>query len=219
MQQRYALLCALFGAFSAGCYPGEIETAAQTDLVATFHMEGADYSANHTFAMPDSIVDVSVAAGFDTSLNHAHDAAILAKVAGELTAMGYVRIDPDTARPDMVILVSAITVDNYDVWYSYPWYPYWGWWGGWDGYYPYGYSANSTYYYPWYPVTVTGYTTGSVFIHMLDPDVVPSDSSQATPIWVAAINGLVTGTDQQILTRIDNNITQAFAQSPYLRTQ
>lgn len=219
MQKRYALLCALFGAFSAGCYPGEIDTAAQTDLVATFHMEGADFAANKTYDMPDSIVDVGVAAGFDTTLDHAHDAAILAKVAAEMTQMGYTRVNAATTRPDVVVLVSAITVDNYDVWYSYPWYPYWGWWGGWGPWSTYGQSPSSSYYYPWYPVTVTGYTTGSLFISMIDPDVVPADSTRATPIWLGAINGLLEGTDQQILTRIDNNITQAFAQSPYLHTQ
>jgi len=217
MQKRYALLCALFGAFSAGCYPGEIDTAAQTDLVATFHMEGADFTANHTYDMPDSVVDIGLASGFaDTStINHAHDAEVLAKVAAELAQMGYTRVDATTTKPDMVVLVSAIRVNNYDVWYSYPWWPYWGWWGGWGGYWPYG--ANSTYYYPWYPVTVTGYTTGSVFIQMIDPDVVPIDSTQATPIWLAAINGLLEGPN--IGTRLDNNITQAFAQSPYLHTQ
>jgi hypothetical protein len=211
MQKRYALLCTLFGALSAGCYPGEIDTAAQTDIVATFHMEGADYTANHTYDMPDSVVAVG---GLDT-LDHSHDAAVLAKVAAEMAAMGYTRVDATVTKPDVVILVSAISVDNYDVWYSYPWWPYWGWWGGWDGYWPYG--VNSTYYYPWYPVTVTGYTTGSLFIQMIDPDVVPIDSTQATPIWLAAINGLLEGT--QIGTRVDNSITQAFAQSPYLHTQ
>src|SRR5262245_51908344 len=104
MQKRYALLCALFGAVSAGCYPGEIDTVAQTDLVATFHMEGADYTANTTYAMPDTIIDISVAAGFDTSLNHTHDAAILAKVASELKALGYVRVDTtaNNVKPDVV---------------------------------------------------------------------------------------------------------------------
>src|SRR5262249_18367822 len=115
------------------------------------------------------IIDISVAAGFDTSLNHTHDGQVLAKVAAELAQMGYVRVDTsDHVRADVVVLISAITVDNYDVWYSYPWYPYWGWWPGWDGYYPY--DASSTYYYPFYPVTVTGYTTGSIFIQMIDPD-------------------------------------------------
>jgi len=219
MQTRYALLCALFGALSVGCYPGEIQTAAQTDLVATFHKKDADFKANKTFAMPDSIVDISVAAGHDTSFNHAHDAEILAKVAGELVALGYTRVDltnPPTVKPDAVVLVSAVTVDNYDIWYSYPWWPYWGWWYGWDGYWPY--SASSSWYYPWSPVTVTGYTTGSVFIQLVDPDVPPPDSGQAASIWAAALNGLVTGTDQQILARINNNIHQAFLQSPYLDT-
>jgi hypothetical protein len=217
MQKRYALLCALFGVFSAGCYPGEIDTAAQTDLVATFHMEGADFTANHTYDMPDSVVDIGLASGVaDTNtINHAHDAEVLAKVAAELAQLGYTRVDATTRKPDVVVLVSAIRVNNYDVWYSYPWYPYWGWWGGWDGWSTY--SASSSYYYPWYPVTVTGYTTGSLFISMIDPDVVPPDPTQATPIWLAAINGLLEGT--QIGTRVDNNITKAFAQSPYLHTQ
>ena len=108
MQTRYALLCALFGAFSVGCYPGEIQTAAQTDLVATFHKKDADFKANKTFAMPDSIVDIGVAAGHDTSFNHAHDAEILAKVAGEFVALGYTRVDltnPPTIKPNAVVLV------------------------------------------------------------------------------------------------------------------
>ena len=141
MLRNYVLWGALFGCSLgvAACYPGEIDTAAQTDLVITFHKQDADFQANQTFAMPDSIVDVSVAAGGSSSLNHAHDAAILQRVAQEMVNMGYTRVVNTTVKTDVIVLVSAITVENY-AYYSpgYPWYPYWGWWGGWGPYSSYG---------------------------------------------------------------------------------
>jgi uncharacterized protein DUF4136 len=217
MLRNYVLWGALFGCSLgvAGCYPGEIDSAAQTDLVVTFHKEGADFQANQTFSMPDSIVDVSVAAGGDSTLNHAHDAEILAKIAQEMTDMGYTRVLDTLVRTDVVVLVSAITVEN-NVYYTYPWYPYWGWWGGW---YPYSSpGVGSNWYYPWYPVYTTNFTSGSLFITMIDPDVPPPDPSQGAgqAIWGAVVNGMLEGTDPEILARINNSLSQAFLQSPYL---
>ena len=211
--------CVLWGALFgwslgvAACYPGEIDSSAQTDLVITFHQEGADFQANQTFSMPDTIVDVSVAAGADSSLNHDHDAEILARIQQELEALGYTRVD-STVQANVVVLVSGITVENH-VYYSYPWYPYWGWWGGWG---PYSYGVGSTYYYPWYPVYTTDFTSGSLFITMIDPDVAPPDTSQGpgVAIWGAVVNGMLEGTDPEILARISNSLSQAFDQSPYL---
>jgi len=199
----------------AACYPGEIDSAAQTDLVITFHQEGADFQANQTFSMPDSIVDVSVAAGADSTLNHAHDAEILLRIQQELEDMGYTREVDTTVRADVVVLVSAITVEN-NVYYTYPWYPYWGWWGGWGPYSSPGVGSN--YYYPWYPVYTTNFTSGSLFITMIDPDVPPPDTSQGAgiAIWGAVINGMLEGSDPEILARINNSLSQAFLQSPYL---
>jgi hypothetical protein len=219
MLRNYVLWGALFGCSLgvAACYPGEIDTAAQTDLVITFHKQDADFQANQTFAMPDSIVDVSVAAGGSSSLNHAHDAAILQRVAQEMVNMGYTRVVNTTVKTDVIVLVSAITVENY-AYYSpgYPWYPYWGWWGGWGPYSSYGVGSN--WYYPWYPVYTTNFTSGSLFITMIDPDVAPPDTSQGVgqAIWSAVINGMLEGTDQQIGARINSSLSQAFLQSPYL---
>src|SRR5688500_11589603 len=100
MLRNYVFWGALFGCSlgMAACYPGEIDSAAQTYLVVTFHKEGADFRANQTFAMPDSIVDVSVEAGGDTTLDHTYDAQILAKIAQEMVAMGYTRIVDTTVR-------------------------------------------------------------------------------------------------------------------------
>lgn len=219
MLKNYVLWGALFGCSLgvAACYPGEIDSAAQTDLVVTFHKQDADFQANLTYAMPDSIVDVSVAAGADSSLNHAHDAEILAKIAQEMTDMGYTRVLDTTVQADVVVLVSAITVEN-NVYYTYPWYPYWGWWGGW---YPYSAGVGSNYYYPWAPVYSTEFTSGSIFITMIDPDLPPPDTTQGVgiAIWGAVVNGMLEGTDPEILARISNSLSQAFDQSPYLRVQ
>src|SRR5262245_58121182 len=48
---------ALFLVLWTGCYPGEIDSASQTDVVLTFHAPNADFTVNSTLSMPDSIVD------------------------------------------------------------------------------------------------------------------------------------------------------------------
>ena len=213
MLRNYVFWAVLFGCCLGGCYPGEIDTAAQTDLVITFHKQDADFQANQTFSMPDSIVDVSVDSGADGGLEHAYDAQILAQIQQELEDLGYTRVVDTTVAADMVILVSAITVENY-AYYTYPWYPYWGWWGGW---YPYSAAGvGSNYYYPWYPVYTTNFTSGSLFITMIDPDVPPPDPAQGPgqAIWGAVLNGMLEGTVTGA--RITSGLSQAFQQSPYL---
>jgi len=210
------LAVAVMAAGFLSCHPGGVEDPSQTDVVLTFHMNGANFAANKTFAMPDSVVDISVAAGHDTSLNHTFDHQVLTDVAQQLQAVGYTRVGVGT-KPDMVVLVAGSSTD-FNAYAYVPWWPWWGWWPGWGGYWPYG--PSSTYYYPWVPVSVN-YTSGSIFIFMLDPDVPPPPptTGQATVIWSATINGLLEGSDASIAQRIDAAIAQAFAQSPYLSAQ
>jgi hypothetical protein len=198
----------------AGCYPGEIDSASQTDVVLTFHAPNANFTANQTLAMPDSIVDVGVAAGAGSTFDHQYDAQILAKIKTEFEAQGYT-FPTNPAGTDAVVVVSGITVDNYQAWSGYPWYPYWGWWPYW----PAGYGAGSNWYYPWTPVVVTSYKSGTLFINLVDPDVPPASAGDLASIWGAALNGMLEGTNTEILSRIGNNIQQAFIQSPYLKTQ
>jgi len=83
--------------------------------------------------------------------------------------------------------------------------PGWGYGPGWGGGYPY------------VPV-VTSYTTGTLIIDMIDPNN-PNTSEEIIPIiWSAFLNGLVTGSEASIQTRVTNGINQAFDQSPYLGT-
>jgi len=211
-----ALLAAAW--VGAGCYPGEIDSASQTDVVLTFHAPNADFQINNTFSMPDSIVDIGVAGGSGSTFDHQYDAQILAKIQANFESMGYTRVNPATDTADAVVLVSGITIDNYSAWTAYPWWPYWGWWGYW-GSYGYSQGASGNWYYPWAPVVVTSYKSGTIFISLVDPDVPPPQSGQVSTIWAAALNGMIEGTNSEILARINANITQAFVQSPYLSTQ
>jgi hypothetical protein len=78
-------------------------------------------------------------------------------------------------------------------------YPsYWGWW------YPYpGWC---------YPVAYT-YETGTLVTVMVAPGVTTDEPA----IWIAGVNGLLTGASSaEVSARINRNIDQAFAQSAYL---
>lgn len=207
---------ALFVLLWTGCYPGEIDSASQTDVVLTFHGPNANFAANNTLAMPDSIVDISVAAGGSSSFDHQYDAQILARIQTNFESMGYTFVDTAVTQPQAVVLVSGITIDNYQAWTGYPWWPYWGWWGYW-GTWGYSASAGSQWYYPWSPVVVTSYKSGTIFISLVDPDV--AVSGDPTTLWAAALNGMMEGSNSEILSRINTNITQAFVQSPYLSIQ
>jgi hypothetical protein len=166
--------------------------------------------------MPDSIVDIGVAGRGSSTFDHQYDSLILARIQAQFESMGYTFVDTAVTQPDAVVLVSGITIDNYQAWAGYPWWPYWGWWGYWG---TWGYGTGSQYYYPWTPVVVTSYKSGTIFISLVDPDVPPPQAGNATTIWAAALNGMLEGSNTEILTRINNNITQAFVQSPYLSTQ
>jgi hypothetical protein len=52
-------------------------------------------------------------------------------------------------------------------------------------------------------------------MQLSDPDGIEDDR---VPIhWNGIINGLLQGSNSNILSRIDRNVDQAFAQSPYLQ--
>jgi len=190
----------------ASCTPGSEITAAESDIVATLYDGAFDFGAVQSYALADSIVHITGDTGDADSplLSRDYDDEIIAKIAGELDAMGWTRVtDPSTS--DMVVLVAAtarVDLSSYT-----PWYGYWGWYypypGGWGWYYP-------------YPVVSYNYTIGTLVILLTDPDSANPNTETYEVPWVAAINGVLDDavTDKQ--SRISRGITQAFDQSPYL---
>jgi Domain of unknown function (DUF4136) len=76
-------------------------------------------------------------------------------------------------------------------------------------------STTTVYYSYWYDWWYGSYTTGSMIITIADPNV-ESAINKTPTVWISASNGLLTGYDD--VNRAITGINQAFAQSPYLKT-
>ena len=134
-----------------------------------------------------------------------------------MDALGYTFMEFDTLNPaDVVLLISAVTSTNAGIAYDPGWFwGYWGYWPGWGGYYP-GYGPGWGYGYPWgYPISYS-YSTGSVFVTMLDPENTDIEDETIGVAWMAAMNGLLQDNKSQAETRIREGINQAFKQDEQL---
>ncbi len=190
------------------CYPGEVTSVAETDLVTTLYRVNYEYEKNATYYMEDSVFHIIPEGEDEIPLSRDNDAFVLARVRTNIEAMGYTPVaDPDATTPDLAFVVAATAAENYVGWVAYPpgWWPGWGWggWGpGWGWYYP--------------PISgVTKYTTGTLFIEGWDP--AESDPVEETVFvaWSAAANGLL-GSSASAESRLGRVIDQAFSQSQYL---
>ncbi len=199
----------------ASCYPGDINTVGEADLVLTFFDSTADFASIGTYAMPDSIVRITDEGG-SSAANPVVDAQVLAQIEAEFAALGYTRVVVNGAEPDVVVVVTAARVDI-DYWFGGGWWDYWGWWPGWGpGWGPCCYGPGYAPGYPWGPVYGGTQSIGTLVITMLDPNMTPRQEMEIPAIWVGAINGLLQGSDASIVARLEGLIGQAFVQSPYL---
>ena len=95
------------------CYPGDISSVEETDVVLTIH-SGNDFSGFNTYAMPDTIVDVCTNVDDPEcenaiDIDHSYDDEILAQVAARMQAYGYVRIPIDQVdENDQVTMCNLI---------------------------------------------------------------------------------------------------------------
>ncbi len=208
------LLTGLLIQLVVSCYPEGADNIEDYDVAITNYDKGADFSNFTTFSIPDTIVYFSNDNSGYVPI-HAFDDAIIQTITENFEALGYEKIaDPTAATPasdlpSFVVTVSAFSNVNYayfvDNWYN-NWNWYWGsWWGG-------PFSP----YYPWYPVSVYTYQTGSVVIEMVS--TTPRSDDKVNVIWTGIADGLLQGSNASILNRIETQINQCFAQSPYLNT-
>ncbi len=188
-----------------GCYPGNV-TVAELDTALTIYDHEEDFSRFKTYHLPDTIVPIGDG---DENYEDKYDRQMLDQIRQNLDAIGYVSID-SINEADIVILVEKQNSELLVGWIPcatcwcgyWCWYPGWGW-GGYNPYYPGGGVVYS------YPI-------GTLYISMFDPGT-EMEMNLVAP-WVASINGLVSGTDSDILGRLDRLIDQVFKQSPYLGT-
>ena len=184
----------------AGCYPQGPDYVEDIDIVITNFKDEYDFKAKGTYARPDRIVKITGDRRDNEDPEYIPDAiatSILAQVDKNMTALGWQKVDV-SANPDM--LFTPASWETTTILY---YYDYWYWWYG--GYYP---------YYPYYP-SVSTYTTGTLLLALVDPDVI---SANGNPVfqWIGAANGIMTHTFDA--GRVNKAVDQAFAQSPYLKT-
>ena len=190
------------------CYPDYGLNLSDFDMVLTGYDKSTDFAKLQTYAMPDTVLH-PVPEGKTDDLTRDYDELVLSLIAQNMAKYGFTRITDTTQTVDAVILVSAVKSD----WQIYNYYP--GYWWGW---YP-GYPGGP--WYPWYPGYGTSYkfTTGTLFITMVDPENFDPDNNAVTTLWGALLNGLVDGdTPSGVRQRIQSGINEAFAISPYLKT-
>lgn len=185
----------------AGCYPQGPEYVEDLDVVLTNFEDEYDFGSKSTYALPDRIVKITgdVAEGDDPQfIPDATATLILARIEENLTALGWEKVDINN-NPD--VLVTPAAWETTTILY---YYDYWYWWYG--GYYP---------WWGYYPYYATSYSTGTLLMRMIDPDVVGANGNPVVQ-WAGAVNGILTYAYDA--TRVNTAIDRAFDQSPYLKT-
>ena len=204
------LLLALPALLLGSCYPSGPEYIDDLDVVYTTFDESYDFQAQSTYALPDKIVvDIEIEQGItgrDTTFVYMKDALaapILAAIDARMQANGWSKVNI-SAGPDVIIAPAAVSSTTYYYSYWYDWY-YGGYYGGyWGWYYPPYYSVSSV-------------TTGSLVLTMADPSLADQSPIGKSPLaWFAVANGVASGYGD--ISRVTKAIDQAFAQSPYLKT-
>ncbi len=200
----------------ASCYPGDVSSVSELDVVATVRDQSANFGTISTFALPDTIIHLDIGEGNQVELSRAFDDLILSEVVTQLEALGYMReADPLTNGADAVVLVSAFAVEQTNAYVSYPWWNYWGSYPGW-GFWP-GYGPGWGWGYP-PTVSTVSYEQGTLLISLIDVNNPDTQMETLPIIWVAAASGILSSAGVSE-TRLVTNIRQAFIQSPYLGTQ
>ena len=194
----------------SGCYaPDEDVFVEDLDLVVVDFDEDFDFNAPQTFYMPDSISRVQEGDDDDDDIGQ-YDDEVLEEIRANMLAKGFTEVDEaNVVDADVVLLVSAVRTNTYIV--GSP--CFWGCWGW--GPWPPGWGWGPGYGWPYPPTVVGAYSKGTIFINMIDPDG-PSQDEEIEQVWLGAVNGLLQGSDENILRRVNSLIDKAFDLSPYL---
>lgn len=202
-QTKLLLVLVFFAAASAllmSCYPDYGLEIKDFDLVATFKDDAADFQSYSTFFLPDSIREITDGGVVGVS-DIAFEQQVLDEIANEMEACGFTRVN--TVEASDVALYPGHSSSSTFSYYPGYWWGYYGW------YYPwYGYGGGYSY----------SYTTGSLFITMIDNAKFNAQNKILGAVWAGAANGVLdNSTGADIKARTLNAVHQMFDQSPYLR--
>lgn len=197
------VLLAVTSVLLTSCYPDYGLTSADYDIVATFKEDANDFQSyktnDATFYMSSSIKRLTDNVGGISDEAGPYDDQILAEIERQMIANGYREID-SASLPDVYISVGATSSENV-VYYPGYWWGYYGWYYPWYGYGGYAYS----------------YTTGSLFVTMIDLKKFDEGNKISGAVWAGIINGLLEDTNANTASRVITSIDKMFEQSPYLK--
>ena len=184
----------------SGCYPKSPEFTEDLDVVLTYFQDDYDFESKQTFALPDKIVKITGNLQEGDEVEYIPDATaalILARIQENMNNLGWQKVDIDE-NPDLLLAPASWETTT-----IYYYYDYWYWW--WGGYYPgWGY----------YPSYVSTYSTGTLLMALIDPEMVGANGNPLVQ-WTGAANGILTWSYDA--NRVNKVIDQAFSQSPYLQ--
>lgn len=186
--------------FSA-CYKDYGLSTADYDVVITSYDEDAVFQGKSVYYLEEEFIDLDDPEDPNPD-QPPNKPTILSAIRAELAAYGYVEVVPsdDMESADVGIRIAYTETD----YFYYVWYDCWYWYS-YCWYYPPGWS------YPQY-----AYTAGTLFIQMGDLTGLVTPDDDIAAMWFAGINGLLNDTSDGLVERIQDAITQAFVQSPYL---
>jgi hypothetical protein len=184
------------------CYPDyDLDDPEDFDIVGTFRDDAADFQSYQTYFMSDTIHEILDGGVIEPSEGEFDD-DILNEIANQMQLFGYTRItDPDAADVTLYVGNSQASVFSY-----YPGY----WWGYYGWYYPW--------YGGWYGGYTYSYSTGSLFITMIDREKFDEAARNTGAVWAGIANGVLDYSSAlDIKNRAIKSVDQMFAQSPYLK--
>ncbi len=186
-----------------------------TATVAVFKDSNFNFTTLHTFAMPDTVVHFAPVTGTPLDVSRQFDQVALQQVRSDLLSRGYVEItDPQTVRPDFVVLVGATATTNYNAFVGYSWFGAWGFYTGWGWYAP-GFTTSWGVVYPWFGVVgVTAYDRGTLVVDLIPTLSVNPTARTIQSAWTGVATGLLNGSITA--NTVTAAINQMFALSPYL---
>lgn len=213
--RQVILWAGLLAPLSAGaCYPGEIQSVDELDLVLTAYDPLASFDSFATYAMPDTIIRIDDV-GSVLVPAPGLDQQVLDAVATEFTALGYTRVATDApGAPDVVLLLTVNAAES-RLWSRDLWWSHWGWVPGWATWYP-SWRSGWAPLYPWAGRYAGVRSPGTLEVVMIDADQPVAHADAIPVVWAAVIEGLFFGSEASVLSRFQGLIRQAFDQSPYL---
>ena len=173
------------------CYKDYGLTISDYDTVITAYDEEIDFTAYATYYLDPEFKDLSDLEDPDPEQPDNADTFIDA-IEDELAAYGWTE-EIVQGTEDVTIEMAYSSVDIY----YYYCYPYYGW-----------------YYFPYCSYSYS-YTGGTAIVQMVDPNDVDGEGNPRA-LWHAGLNGIMNDSSSGLVQRIEDNIAQAFTQSPYL---